>query len=182
MVIAGTRREEVEMNRQSLKNTIGGAILGISLLLGVGVMSSITAQAQYRDDDYYRRNRDWEREQRRRDRDQQRRRDSGWWNGGYGNGNGRSDGYGNGNGRWDGYSNYGGNYDLRQTALNAGYNEGVRAGRKDRSHGDRYDYRDESAYQNAMKDYNSRFGDRRLYQEYFRQAFVNGYADGFRGY
>src|SRR6266481_5591527 len=30
------------------------------------------------------------------------------------------------NRNWDGYPNWGGSYDLRQTALNAGYNEGSR--------------------------------------------------------
>src|SRR5437764_2718065 len=36
---------------------------------------------------------------------------------------------------WDGYGNQGGSYELRQTALNAGYNEGLRAGREDRRRG-----------------------------------------------
>ncbi|HEX9544266.1 MAG TPA: hypothetical protein VF955_03720, partial [Pyrinomonadaceae bacterium] len=29
---------------------------------------------------------------------------------------------------WDNYGNYGGSFDLRQTALNAGYNEGMKDG------------------------------------------------------
>ena len=38
---------------------------------------------------------------------------------------GRDDRYRNRRGRnWDNYGNYGGSFDLRQTALNAGYNEG----------------------------------------------------------
>ena len=156
------------MKTDYLRNKIGGAILGFSLLFGITIMSSMTAQAQYRNDDYYRRNSDYERDQRRRDRDEardQRRRD---------NDRDRR--------RDDGYSNYGGSYELRQTALNAGYNEGLKEGRKDRSHGDRFDYQDEGAYQSATKDYSSRLGDRRLYQEYFRQAFANGYSDGYRRY
>ena len=85
-------------------------------------------------------------------------------------------------GRYDnngGY--YGGNSQLRQTALNAGYNEGIQEGRKDRSRGERFDYRDESDYRNASKDYNSRLGDRGQYQQYFRQGFANGYRDGYNG-
>ena len=88
----------------------------------------------------------------------------------------------------DGYPNWGGSYDLRQTALNAGYNEGVRQGRNDRNRSRGYgygygnDFRNSSSYQNATKDYNSRFGDRGLYRRYFRLAFENGYADGLRGY
>src|SRR5204862_7925487 len=35
---------------------------------------------------------------------------------------------------WDGYPNWGGSFDLRQTALNAGYNEGSKEGRNDRDH------------------------------------------------
>jgi len=77
--------------------------------------------------------------------------------------------------RWDGYPNWGGSYELRQTALNAGYNEGSKAGREDRSRGRRSDYSSFSVYRNANKDYNSRYGDRELYQRYFRLAFENGY-------
>jgi len=140
---------------------LGGSILGLLLLLGIGVMSSTTAQAQYPypNQDQYRRdrNRDYNRDQ---DRYGQRSR-------------GRNG---------DGYANYGGTYELRQTALNAGYNEGVRAGRDDRQHNRRYDFRNAGAYQRATKDFNSRMGDRWIYQRYFRDAFENGYADGFRGY
>lgn len=147
---------------------IGGAILGFSLLFGIGMASSMTAQAQYPNNDQYRRNRnddqrrrdrDYDRDQRRRDDDQYRR--------------GRN---------WDGYRNYGGSFQLRQTALNAGYNEGIKEGRKDRRNGDRHDFRDEGAYQRATKDYSSRLGDRWIYQRYFRDAFENGYNAGYNGY
>ena len=111
------------MKSVHLEKKIGGAILAFSILFGVGLGSTTTAQAQFgngrvqndRDRDYnnqaqqgrdYRRNRRW------RNR---------------GN-NGRND---------DGYGNYGGSYELRQTALNAGANEGNKAGRKDRSRGER---------------------------------------------
>ncbi len=53
---------------------------------------------------------------------------------------------------------------------------------KDRQKNDRFDYRDESDYRNASKDYSSRLGDRGLYQRYFREGFANGYEDGFRNY
>jgi hypothetical protein len=80
---------------------------------------------------------------------------------------------------WDGYPNWGGGFDLRQTALNAGYNEGNREGTRDRARG-RFtsNFNDFSSYRNANKDYSSRMGDRTLYQRYFRLAFENGYADG----
>jgi hypothetical protein len=76
---------------------------------------------------------------------------------------------------WDGYPNWGGSYELRQTALNAGYNEGSKEGAKDRAKGRRSNYQDFSAYQKATKDYNSRLGDRELYRRYYREAFQSGY-------
>jgi hypothetical protein len=83
---------------------------------------------------------------------------------------------------WGGYGNWGGNSQMRQTALNAGYNEGIEEGRNDRRRGDRFNFTDESDYRNATKDYNSRFGNRGLYQRYFRAGFENGYRDGWNGY
>src|SRR2546421_1227578 len=77
--------------------------------------------------------------------------------------------------RWDGYPNWGGSYQLRETALNAGYNDGSKEGRNDRN---RNRYRSASefgAYQNATKDYSSRLGDRELYRRYFQLAFERGY-------
>ena len=83
---------------------------------------------------------------------------------------------------WDRYGGYGGSFQLRQTALNAGYNNGIQEGRKDRSRGDRFDYRDEGDFQRATEDFSSRLGDRELYKRYFREGFANGYEDGYRGY
>jgi hypothetical protein len=82
----------------------------------------------------------------------------------------------------DGYDNYGGSFNLRQTALNAGFADGAKEGRKDRSRGDRFDFRDEGAFQSATRDFSSRLGDRELYRTYYRQAFEHGYRDGYAGY
>jgi len=149
----------------------GGAILGLLLLCGITLISSTTAQAQYRtwNQDQSRRQQQAERDrqaqiERERQAQQQYRNDQ-WNNQGRRGRNG------------DGYGNQGGSYELRQTALNAGYNEGVKAGRNDRRSG-RYN---PTHYSNTMKDYNSRMGDRATYQNYFIQAFQNGYADGYRG-
>jgi len=154
---------------------LGGSILGLLLLLGIGVMSSTTARAQYPypNQDQYRRDRDRDND-RYRDPDYDRYRNRDY--------DRDQDRYGRRGRNWDGYRNYGGSYELRQTALNAGYNEGAKAGRDDWRHNRRYDFRDNSAYQRATKDFNSRMGDRWVYQRYFRDAFENGYADGFRGY
>lgn len=158
------------MKTNMLTKRVIGVVFGLSLLLGIGIASSSEAQAQWRNPQWerqqqreqIRRQREWEREQRRRQR--QSRRDDRY------------------DRNYDGYPNYGGSYQLRQTALNAGYNEGIKEGRKDRSNGDRFDYRDEEDYRNANTDYSSRFGSRDLYAQYFRLAFVNGYSDGYRGY
>jgi hypothetical protein len=158
---------------------LGGAILGLLLFVGVSVMSGTTAQAQYptwNQDQYRRQQRERERELQR----QQQAQQGGWYDQ---NGNWHSNGtynngyYNNGSRRYDGYGNQGGSYELRQTALNAGYNEGLKAGRSDRSHG-RYN---SNRSVNSLKDYNSRMGDRYTYQQYFMQAYQNGYADGYRG-
>ena len=82
---------------------------------------------------------------------------------------------------WDGYGNFGGSPELRQTALNAGYNEGNKQGRKDRNRRNN-NFQNQSAYQRATQDYNSRLGDRSLYQRYFREAYENGFSDGVNGY
>jgi hypothetical protein len=54
--------------------------------------------------------------------------------------------------RWDSYPNWGGSYQLRETALNAGYNEGQKQGRDDRSHNRYRNPSEFSAYQNANHD------------------------------
>ena len=82
---------------------------------------------------------------------------------------------------WDLYGTYGGSFELRQTALNAGYNEGIKEGRKDRQKGTYRDFRSFSAYQKATTDYSSKFGDRELYRRYYREGFENGYSDGLNG-
>jgi hypothetical protein len=96
---------------------------------------------------------------------------------------GQDNRYGNQNRRgrnWDNYGNYGGSFDLRQTALNAGYNEGLKDGTAARQKGRNYnDYRNQSAYRKATKDYSSRLGDRNLYSRYFREAYETGFNDGF---
>src|SRR5678815_4019464 len=76
---------------------------------------------------------------------------------------------------WERYGNYGGSSELRQTALNAGYAEGINEGRLNRASGRYADLRNQSTYQRATKDYSPRLGDRELYRRYFREAFEDGY-------
>jgi len=83
---------------------------------------------------------------------------------------------------WEKYPSYGGSYELRQTALNAGYNEGIKQGRNDGKKGRSRNPSDFSQYRDATTDYSSKLGDRETYRQYYRKGFENGYNDGFRGY
>jgi len=138
------------MKTNSTEVRIGAAIVVWSFLLIVGIGLSSTAQAQYPN------NGDVQGRRYDRDLNQNRR--------------GRN---------WDNYGNYGGSFDLRQTALNAGYNEGLKDGTAARQKGRSSDYRNQSAYRKATKDYSSRLGDRELYRRYFREAYETGFNDGF---
>jgi hypothetical protein len=239
------------MKARHLSSKVAGAILGLTLLLGINVVISTTAHAQGRNRNQDRRNRDWDgypnwggsfdlrqtalnagynegtkegrndrarnrhsnfqdfsayqratkdynsrlgdRELYRRyfrrafesgyntelgiqfsrdDRDFNRDRDRNIYDNNDQDRRGRN---------WDRYGNYGGSFDLRQTALNAGYNEGIKDGRNDRRRGRQTDFRNSSAYQRATQDYSSRLGDRELYRRYYREGFENGYADGYNG-
>ena len=124
------------------------------------------------------------RERRRERREARRERRTDRRDGYYNDGYYRNDGYNNNGyyGNRDNYPNYGGSYDMRQTALNAGYNNGREEGREDRQRGEGFNFQDEGEFQNATKDYNSRYGDRETYRRYFREAFARGYRDGYNGY
>jgi len=84
--------------------------------------------------------------------------------------------------RGRGNPNWGGSTELRETALQSGYDEGIKAGRNDRSHGERFNYTDESEYKVATTGYSASLGDKTTYQRYFRAGFENGYRDGWNGY
>jgi hypothetical protein len=66
-----------------------------------------------------------------------------------------------------------------EQALQAGYNEGYRAGRADRRDGWRYDYRSAFAYQDANYGYDGRYIRQDEYNHYFREGFQRGYEDGY---
>src|ERR1700687_346975 len=149
------------MKTRDIQSKIGAVMCGFALLMGLGFATSATTQAQ--DPRYGQDRRD-------RDRDQNRDRDN------------RDNNRGRRRRGNDDYPDWGGSFQLRQTALNAGYNEGIKEGRNDRRKSRRYDFHNSSAYQKATKDYNSRDGDRELYRRYFRIAFENGYDAGYSGY
>jgi hypothetical protein len=165
------------MKKNYFRRILGGLILGLSFA-AIFVMSSATAQAQQRDDWWNRNRRDdrTAQDRNRRDnrieqnQDRRDRRNDRW------DRNRRDGRYS------DGYPDLGGSFDLRQTALNAGFADGAKEGRRDRNNRERFDFRDESNYQKATRDYSSRLGDRGLYQRYYREAFEHGYDDGYAGY
>lgn len=141
------------MKTDQLQSRIGNAFLVFSMLFGIGIALSMTSQAQNPDDRYTQdRNRSDNGDQNRRGRD------------------------------WDRYGNYGGSSELRRTALNAGFGEGVKQGRKDRSARNSNGYQRQSTYQKATKDYSAGLGNREVFQRYFREAYEHGYADGYAGY
>src|SRR3954463_15186341 len=141
MVIAHVNCGGQETMRFNGIKRLGGAILGLFLFAGIMAVSSTTAQAQYptwNQDQYRRAERERQRElQRQRERQARQSQTQGGYydqygnwhsNGSYNNNgyyNNSNNGYYNNGtrGRYDGYGNQGGTYELRQTALNAGYNE-----------------------------------------------------------
>ena len=68
-----------------------------------------------------------------------------------------------------------------EQALQAGYNEGYRAGRADREDRWRYDYRSAFAYRDANFGYDGRYIAQDEYNHYFREGFQRGYDDGYYG-
>ena len=70
-------------------------------------------------------------------------------------------------------------YNLLREAVNRGYQQGFRAGMRDRQFG-RYNYHNDSMYMSGTFGYNS-YVARNQYQYYFQQGFQRGYEDGFYG-
>ena len=138
------------------RDKVGGAILALSLVLGIG-MAGITAQAQDRNNGQWHRNdrnrsdrqeRDWRRN---RNQDQNRSRRDDRYD--------RNDRYGNNRG----YNN------SAQVALNQGYEAGLSTGSNDARRGQSYNPQRSHYYKDARS-------------QQFRNGFVQGYAAGFRLY
>ena len=134
------------MKSNYFKNIAGTAIIAFSLILGISSITAAQSRDPYQSDRYRRQDelRQQQAEQLQRDQQERARRDQ---NDQWGRDqNSRSRGQSG-----DGYPNWGGNYELRQTALNAGYNEGAKQGRNDRNRNRGYggDFRNNSSYRNA---------------------------------
>lgn len=74
-------------------------------------------------------------------------------------------------------TDYRGAEQLRQ-AVNAGYQEGYRAGRNDRNRRRADNYNNSSIYRNGNYGYQN-YVTRNQYQYYFQQGFQRGYQDGY---
>lgn len=142
------------MKSHYLRNKIGRILLALSFLVGIGIASSTTVQAQWpwgqnRDD--------------RRDRDYRRNRD-----------NRRDDRYGRNGSIYqiavnDGYRD-GVFTGQRDAQRNQNYNP-------QRSHFYRNGHGDDGRYSN-----NGRYGGGYQYQQAYRDGFLRGYDQGFRQY
>lgn len=181
------------MKTNLFRSRLGGALIAFSLLFGIAIASSATAQAQYRDDrdGQYRRdrdsNQDRDRDNRdrnwRRDRDRDRNNQNGNWrrdrdrrNDNYGNNGGY---YGNNGGY---YGNNGGYNNIYRAAQNQGYQDGLNTGANDANRGQSYSPQRSHYYRNATDGYNSSYGNRGQYQQAYRDGFVRGYNEGYRRY
>jgi hypothetical protein len=146
-------------NAKGLLKTASVLALGMMFVLPTAGFAQMGRQERREDRRERREDRREERQERREERREERR--------------GRD---------WGNYGNWGGSSQLRQTALNAGYNNGIEEGRRDRQRNERFNFTDESDYRKATDDYSSRLGSRALYQRFFRAGFENGYRDGWNGY
>jgi hypothetical protein len=135
---------------------MGGYLLAFFLLFGVLTVASSSAQAQWRD-------RDRDRRDDRRDRDDRYRDDR------Y-----RDDRY-----RDDRYRDRNYNY---QAARQQGYSYGLNVGASDAQRGQRFDPQRSRYWKNATEGYNSNYGNKGQYKQIFRDAFEQGYREGFQRY
>jgi hypothetical protein len=195
------------MKTQYISGRRAGFVFAILCAFGLTLGASGTAQAQYRqdrDNDRDRResNRDWRRDRRDRDRDRDRDRSDVYDRNHNGiddryeqrgnvydrNGNGVDDRYERGNvygnnggyGNRGGYGNYG--YDIAQVATDQGYQDGLNTGASDGQRGQNYDPQRSHYYKSANDGYNSAYGNRSTYQQYYRNGFLQGYQQGYRQY
>jgi hypothetical protein len=138
---------------------VGGYILALFLILGFTAIASTTAQAQWGRDRDYRRD-----DRYRRDRDYRRddpyRRDRDY----------RDDRYRR--------SNF-------ETARQQGYSYGMSVGAADAQRRQSYNPQRSRYWKNATEGYSSSYGNKGQYKQVFRNAFEQGYREGwqrFAGY
>ena len=142
------------MKTTNYKGRIGTAIFALSLILGVGIMMSVTTQAQGRN------NGEWQRRERDRRIWQERNRDQ--------NRDRRND-------RRDDRNRYGNNGDYNnrnQVALNQGYQAGLNTGASDAQRGQSYSPQRSHYYKDARS---------QQFRNGFVQGYAAGFRQ-YRGY
>jgi len=137
--------------------TIGGFLLALFVLCGIVAVSGSTAQAQYPyGQDPYSRDRDYRRDRDDRYRDDRYRRDDRYGRGGYDN--------------------------SYQIARQQGYSNGLSTGAADAQRGQSYNPQRSHFWRNGTDGYNSSYGNRGQFKQIFRNAFVQGYREGYSRY
>jgi hypothetical protein len=68
-----------------------------------------------------------------------------------------------------------------QQATQFGYQDGLAAGRADQRKGHKFDPHDHGLYKDGEHGWTSTLGTKDEYKNLYREAFVKGYEDGFRG-
>lgn len=148
----------------NFKSSVKGIGLGVFMMFGIMAFSTTEANAQWRD-------RDNDRDERQDDRDYRRdRRDD------------RDDRYESRNRRNDRDGNNGGYYgnnNVYRVAQRQGYQDGLYRGRDDAQDRDRYNPEKSSEYRKATNGYDSRTGNKNAYKDAYRQAFISGYNQGY---
>ena len=132
---------------------IGGYLLAFFLLFGILTVASSSAQAQY----------PWGYE-----RDRQDRRDDRYRN----DRNRRDDRYRNNRNSGYGY----------EAAQQQGYSYGMNVGAADAQRGQSYNPQRSHYWRDGSDGYNSSYGNRGQYRQIFRDAFEQGYRDGYQRY
>lgn len=69
-----------------------------------------------------------------------------------------------------------------QTARQQGYSYGMNVGAADAQRGQSYDPQRSRYWRNATEGYSSSYGNKGQYKQVFRDAFEQGYRDGFQRY
>jgi len=156
-------KEKLKMTKINYRSKVGGALIALSLLLVIGIIPSMTAQAQGRD------NHEWKRRNRNRndnrDQDEVWRRNQGRNDDRYENRSRRDDRYD----RDNRYGNNGSYNNNSQMALNQGYQAGLNTGASDAQRGQSYSPQRSHYYKDASS-------------QQFRNGFVQGYNEGYRQY
>jgi hypothetical protein len=81
--------------------------------------------------------------------------------------------------RRDDQRGYGYGYDVADRARESGYRDGFRAGVEDRDRRARFNYRDNRDWKSADNGYNRSFGPKGRYKQFYRDAYAQGYEDGY---